>query len=126
MTVPVKREQPGKNKLKPVVLKTEVTLIEAEMPDDEEEEMIEPPPEVVFVECADGTESYYEEDQIQKKPRVPKEKTKEFVRKEMEKLCATLDELIDYDDHDFVVNFVLDMSGQAKKKTWEIQGILNH
>lgn len=52
-----------------------------------------------------------------------KERTREFIQKEMQKLLVTLDDLVDYDDHAYVVNFVLEMSGQAKKKLRELQGV---
>lgn len=54
---------------------------------------------------------------------VCKDRTREFIQKEMDKLMLTLDQLVEYDDHAFVVNFVLEMSGQAKKKLWELQGL---
>lgn len=53
-----------------------------------------------------------------------KDKTREFVQKEMTKLCGILDELIELDNHDFVVNFVLDMAATAKRKTWQLKGLL--
>lgn len=116
MTMP----EPTKKKVKeePVALiETTVTEIEQEA----EEQGYET--EMYVVEEESG---YVLEAVEVQNPRVPKEKTKEFVRKEMDKLCATLDDLIDYDDHDFVVNFVLDMSAQAKRKTWELQGFVQN
>lgn len=81
--------------------------------------------EIIIVEAEAAENGYHQQqEEAQEVVRVvSKEKTREFVRKEMMKLVQTLDELIEFDDHAFVVNFVLDMTGQAKKKFWEIQGL---
>lgn len=84
--------------------------------------------EIIIVEAEAAENNYHlEEDQQHEEETtevvVDKDKTREFVRKSMEKLMATLDDLIEIDDHAYVVNFVLEMSGQAKKKYWEMQGL---
>lgn len=95
------------------------------------EEPPPPPPEhdyeeIIIIEAEAAENGYHEqrqEEEAQEVVRVVcKDKTRAFVQKEMNKLMTTLDELIEYDDHAFVVNFVLEMSGQAKRKFWEMRG----
>lgn len=85
--------------------------------------------EEIIIGEAEAAENDYQEPPSQEADEVVrvvcKEKTREFIRKEMDKLLTTLDELVEYDDHSYVVNFVLEMSGQAKKKFWEMQGVTN-
>lgn len=119
MTMPEPKTKTKFKKEEPVaIIETTTETEEPEVTDDQEYET-----EMYVVE---GEGGYVLEAVEVQKPRVPKEKTKEFVRKEMEKLCATLDDLIDFDDTDFVVNFVLEMSAQAKRKTWELQGFVHN
>lgn len=94
------------------------------------EEPPPPPPEddyeeIIIIEAEAAENGFHEQQQeeAQEVVRVVcKDKTRAFVQKEMNKLMTTLDELIEYDDHAFVVNFVLEMSGQAKRKFWEMRG----
>lgn len=118
-----------KQKLNPITYKEKPPLwMQTQEPSPkkakEEQDPLATYDEILFVEAEEEENRQQQELHEEVLQVYDKDKTKEFVRKEMGKLITTIEQLIDYDDHSYVVNFVLEMSGTAKKKLWELQSFI--
>lgn len=112
MQIPEKKvkKEPPKEPVKPESPHYEqVIILEAEAAEQDEENY--------------QVEVIYEDEIVEQPITYSKEKTREFVDKNMFKLMQTIGELVEYDDQGFVVNFILEMHTQAKKKLWELQRV---